>query len=59
MTARLREATIKASGSPRHAYSAPRLVRYGPLRSLTTAGTQPGNENAHGNDDNKKSIPRP
>jgi hypothetical protein len=57
MTARLTEATVKASGSRRHAYSAPRLVRYGPLRSLTTAGTQPGKENNVGNDDNKKSRP--
>jgi hypothetical protein len=39
MTAALREATVKASGSRRHAYSAPHLVHYGPLRSLTTAGT--------------------
>jgi hypothetical protein len=59
MTARLTEATVKASGSRRHAYSTPRLVRYGPLRSVTTSGSSPGNENGMGNDDNKKSIPRP
>lgn len=57
MSAELRETTVKASGSRRHAYSAPRLVRYGPLRSLTTAGTQPGKENSVGQDDNKKSRP--
>jgi hypothetical protein len=57
MSVGLREATIKASGSRRHAYSAPRLVRYGPLRSLTTAGSQPGKENNVGQDDNKKSRP--
>jgi hypothetical protein len=53
----LREATVKSVRSRPHAYSAPRLVRYGPLRSLTTAGTQPGKENNVGNDDNKKSRP--
>jgi hypothetical protein len=57
MTAAIKKATVEASGSRRHAYSAPRLVRYGPLRSLTTAGTQPGKENNVGQDDNKKSRP--
>jgi hypothetical protein len=40
MTAAIKKATVKASGSRRHAYSAPHLVHYGPLRSLTTAGTR-------------------
>jgi hypothetical protein len=40
MSAELRETTVKASGSRRHAYSAPHLVHYGPLRSLTTSGTK-------------------
>jgi hypothetical protein len=57
MSVGLRKATVKASGSCCHAYSKTRLVRYGPLRSLTTAGTQPGKENNVGNDDNKKSRP--
>jgi hypothetical protein len=39
MTAALKEATVKASGSRGQVYSAPRLVHYGPLRSLTTAGS--------------------
>jgi hypothetical protein len=39
MTAAIKKATVKASGSRRHAYSAPHLVHCGPLRSLTTAGT--------------------
>jgi hypothetical protein len=59
MSARLREATVKASGSPGRAYSPPSIVPYGRLRSLTTAGTEPGNENQPGQDNNKKSIPRP
>jgi hypothetical protein len=45
MTAAIKKATVEASGSPRHAYSAPHLVHYGPLRSLTTSGTQGGQEN--------------
>jgi hypothetical protein len=40
MTAAIKKATVEASGSRRHAYSAPHLVHYGPLRSLTTAGTR-------------------
>jgi hypothetical protein len=39
MTAAIKKATVEASGSRRHPYSAPHLVHYGPLRSLTTAGT--------------------
>jgi hypothetical protein len=39
MTAAIKKATVKASGSRRHAYSAPHLVHYGPLRSVTTAGS--------------------
>ncbi len=49
MTAALREAAAKASGSRRHVYSTPRLVRYGPLRSLTTAGTRNPPEGGQGN----------
>jgi hypothetical protein len=40
MTAAIKKATVEASGSRRHPYSAPHLVQYGPLRSLTTAGTR-------------------
>jgi hypothetical protein len=57
MTAGHREATVKAPASRRYAYSTPRLTPHGPLRSLTTAGTQPGKENNVGSDDNKKSRP--
>jgi hypothetical protein len=54
MTAALREATVKASGSRRHAYSAPHLVHYGPLRSLTTAGTRGDAEPQPGVNQNRR-----
>jgi len=53
VTAGLGEATVKASGSGRLAYPPPRLVRYGPLRSLTTAGTQKNVESVPGVETNK------
>jgi hypothetical protein len=39
MTAESKEATVGVSASLRHAYLTPHLVHYGPLRTLTTAGT--------------------
>jgi hypothetical protein len=39
MTAAIKKAPVEASELRRDGYSTPHLVHYGPLRSLTTAGT--------------------